>query len=558
MSEVTFGEFRLDLERRVLWRGSTLVGLAPKAADLLTALVRRSGQLVTKQELLQEVWPDTFVEEANLSVLVSQLRRELGGGRTDYIETVPRRGYRFVAVAAAPKAAGAGRTSVAVLPFREGSGGATEDPLGFGLAEAVISHLARSKDLSVRPSSAVLPYAGRSIAAETIASDLKAERLVEGRYRRHGERTTVTIEVIRGDDGSVAALETVETDGSDLFALKARVAAAVSAALGLPVPREAGRRPAQPAAYEAALRGTYFWNKLTAPALVKARAEFETALGIDPDLALGHAGLANTAMMEALFGFGDPGVALRRARESAERAVALDEASFEPRLSRAFARLFLDWDFEAAHSDLARAVELAPERAEPRQWRALYLAVIGRFEDALNELERAVAIDPLSLTLRTGMGFHVYLTQQHAPDTGGYRRTLELDPDSAVGHWALGLAYDAAERFGEACSSYERAVSLSGGSTLMRSNLARSLALEGRAEDARVLLEELRGAAISPFRLATVELALGDHAAALTSLTRAVETRDHWAVWLKVDPMLEPLRGDGAFQALVAKVGFPE
>ncbi len=555
-TDVRFGPFRLDLQRRVLWRGDSIVGLAPKAADLLSALVRRGGQLATKEELLREVWPDTFVEEANLSVLVSQLRKELGGGRSDFIETVPRRGYRFVATPGAAAVAAA-RPSVAVLPFREGAGGRAEDPLGFGLAEAVIAHLARSKDLSVRSSSAVLPYAGKVVAPDAVASDLRVDMVVEGRYRRDGDRVAVTIEVVRGDDGSVAGLETVEAGASDLFGLKNRVAGRVAAVLGLKTPLESGRTPAQPEAYEAALRGSYFWNKLTGASLAKARAAYESALALDPELGLAHAGLANTSMMEALFGFREPGAALGLAREASFRAVALDERAFEPQLSRAYARLFSAWDFAGAGFDLARAVELAPDRPEPHQWRALYLALIGRFDEAFAELQRALEIDPLSLTARTGMGFHVYLTQQRAPDTEAYERTLELDPDFAVGHWALGLAHDTAERFDEAATSYERAVQLSGGSALIRSNLARSLALGGRAAEASALLHELRAAGISPFRLATVELALGDRDAAMRSLESAVAGRDHWAVWLKVDPMLDPLRGDGAFDGLVARVGFP-
>lgn len=556
-SDVSFGPFRLDLDRRVLWKGAALVGLAPKAADLLTALVRRRGQLATKEELLHEVWPDTFVEEANLSVLVSQLRRELGGGKSDFIETVPRRGYRFVAAPPAEPQVVSNRTSVAVLPFREGTSFGAEDPLGFGLAEAVIAHLARSAALSVRPSSAVFPYAGKAVSAAAVAADLRVDRVVEGRYRRDGERMAVTVEVVRAEDGSVAGLETVEAAASDLFGLKNRVAGRVAAVLGLPTLSDAGRKPARPEAYEAALRGSYFWNKLTGPSLAKARAAYESALAFDPDLALAHAGLANTSMMEALFGFGEPRRALDLARDASFRAVAKDEQSFEPRLSRAFSRLFSAWDFEGAEDDLARAVELAPDRADPHQWRALYLALTGRFEEAFVELQRALEIDPLSLTVRTGMGFHVYLTQQHSPDTDAYERTLELDPEFAIGYWALGLAHDASERFDDAAAAYTKAVELSGGSALIRSNLARSLALGGRTDEARALLGSLREAAISPFRLATVELALGEPAAALASLALAVDTKDHWAVWLKVDPMLGPLRDDPAFAALVSRVPFP-
>ncbi len=558
--EIAFGPagtYRLDLERRVLWRGRELVGLAPKAADLLCALVKRRGQLATKEELLAEVWPDTFVEEANLSVLVSQLRKELGGAKSDYIETVPRRGYRFTAALPVPATAGAERLSVAVLPFRLGTGAGGEDPLGFGLAEAVIARLARSQALSVRPSSAVLAYAGKVVSATVVAADLGVDRVVEGRYRRDGADMSVTVEVVRGDDGSVVGLETAAAQASDLFDLKNRAADSVAAILGLHAPAGLDRVPSRADAYEAALRGSFFWNKLTGPSLTLAKQEYRTALALDPDLALAHAGLANAATMEAIFGFGDPRVALATARQAAFRAAALDAEAFEPRLSRAFARLFSGWDFAGAGDDLLRAVELAPERAEPRQWRALYLAMIGLFAEALDELQRALVIDPLSLTARAGMGFHVYLTQQHSPDIEGQQRLLALAPEFAVGHWGLGLALDALGRFDEAAAAYREAARLSGGSALIRSNQARSLALGGRAQEAQALLAELRALAISPFRLATVEAALGEETDALRSLARAVDEHDHWAVWLKVDPMLDGLRDNEAFAALVARVPFP-
>jgi Flp pilus assembly protein TadD len=218
-------------------------------------------------------------------------------------------------------------------------------------------------------------------------------------------------------------------------------------------------------------------------------------------------------------------------------------------------RLFQDWDWKGAGIELERAATLQPDSAEVLQWHALYFAMLGRFEEALQRIARAQELDPLSLTANTGLGFHLYLTQQHNPEIEPFLRTLELDPGYALAHWALGLAYERRGLHKQAVRENAKAVELAGNGPMLETNLARSLALAGRDAAARKLLKKLRAASVSPYRLATIELALGDKKAALRELEQGIASRDHWMVWLKVDPMLDPLRDEPRFQALLKPIG---
>jgi DNA-binding winged helix-turn-helix (wHTH) protein/Flp pilus assembly protein TadD len=554
-----FDGFRLDPVRRVLWRGDELLPVAPKAIDLLAVLLRRPGQVVTKEELLREVWPDTYVEEANLSVLVAQLRKVLTRDGKPPIETVHRRGYRFVGrVTEEPGAARSGPRSLAVLPLKPMRKNEDDAALGLALADALITRLAGTPGLSVRPTRSVLAYAAADAPVHEIARDLKVEGVVDGRIQRSGDRVRVTLQLIRAAGGATLWADQVEGSRRDLLALQDEACRRAIAALtgeeaARPVPP---RRPApDPEAYRAALRGRLFWSRLTPAWLQKARATFEQAIALDRELAAAHSGLADTMVLLALYGTEPPGEAWPIARAASERAVALAPEVASAHVSHGFVRLFQDWDWKGAGIELERAATLQPDSAEVLQWHALYFAMLGRFEEALQRIARAQELDPLSLTANTGLGFHLYLTQQHNPEIEPFLRTLELDPGYALAHWALGLAYERRGMHKDAVRENKKAVELAEDGPMLEANLARSMALAGRAPAARKLLKKLRAAGVSPYRLATIELALGDTKAALRELEQGVAARDHWLVWLKVDPMLDPLREEPRFQALLKPVG---
>jgi DNA-binding winged helix-turn-helix (wHTH) protein/Flp pilus assembly protein TadD len=556
--QLRFAEFRLDPGRRVLWKGDDLVPVAPKAIDLLAALARRPGQVMTKQELLREVWPDTFVEEANLSVLVAQLRKALAVDGKPPIETVHRRGYRFVgSVTHEAGAAPAAPRSLAVLPLKPVKPNEDDAALGLALADALITRLAGTPGLSVRPTRSVLAYAKAEAPAHEIAHDLKVEGVVDGRIHRSGERVRVTLQLLRASGGATLWAESIEGSRQDLLALQddaCRLAVAALTGSEAPRPTAPQRPAADPEAYRSALRGRLFWSRLTPAWLRKARTAFEEALAGDPRLAAAHSGLADTMVLLALYGTEPAHEAWPIARRASERAVELAPGLASVHISHGFVRLFQDWDWQGAGAELERAAKLQPDSPEVLQWHALYFAMLGRFDEALQRIARAQQLDPMSLTANTGLGFHLYLTQQHNPEIEPFLRTLELDPGYALAHWALGLAYERRGMHKEAARSNAKAVELAQDGPMLEANLARSLALAGREAAARKLLRKLRDAGVSAYRLATIQLALGDEKAALSELERAAAERDHWMVWLKVDPMLDPLREDPRFPALLQAV----
>jgi DNA-binding winged helix-turn-helix (wHTH) protein/TolB-like protein/Flp pilus assembly protein TadD len=557
---IEFGAFRLDPVRRVLWRGGDVVPLTPKALDVLHALCEQPGAVVTKDELMRRVWPDTFVEEANLTVHVSALRKTLGtqpDGRP-WIDTVPRRGYRYVGPP--PRRVPRGPRSLAVLPFVPLDAESADDHLGLGLTDALITRLGRNGQVLVRPTSAVMPFAGTSAAAS--GRELSVDAALEGKVQRAGGRVRVTAQLVRVEDGATLWADTLDEPFTDLFrvqdGLAARLERALAPKLGVTAAEAAQAPTADADAYRSYLKGRYFWNKLAGPWLRKALAEFRAAVDRDPAFARAWAGLADTQVMLTLFGVASAAEGWALARQAAERAVLLDPALSEARVSLGYVKLFQDWDWAGAEEELQRAVAFSPASAEAHQWHALLLGMSGRLGDALEEVARAQELDPLSLTVNTNAGLLLYLRQQYEPEVEQHRRTLELDPDYGPAHWALGLAYAHQGRHEEAIAAHRRAVDLWEGNALFRAVLGRTYALAGRRAEAETIVRELEAPGlqppVSPYHLAVLHALLGDQETALQRLAGALRIHDHWLTWVKVDPILDPLRGDPRFEAIVEAV----
>jgi DNA-binding winged helix-turn-helix (wHTH) protein/Flp pilus assembly protein TadD len=560
ISKVEFGPFRLDAAKRVLWRDGRLVRLPPKALELLVALVEQEGDVVTKDELLKRVWPDAFVEEANLSVNVAALRKALGEqpGGGPYIETVSRRGYRF---AAAARSAAQELPALAVLPFIGLGGGRDEAYLGAGLADALITRLGGTGRVAVRPTSAVLPHAGRD--PREAGRDLQVDAVLEGKIQRRGSRLRVTVQLLPLSGAAPAWAETFDEELESVFAVQDRIAEQVARALDLKLgaverARLLRRHTEDVEAYQAYLKGRYFWSRFTGEWLERALAFFREAVEKDPDFTLPHAGLADAYLVLGFSGLVPPREAWPLAGEEARRALSLDDTVAEAHVSLGWVRLFEHWDWEGAGVELRRAIALSPSSAAARQWYALYLDMLGHFEEAVGETARAQRLDPLSLVTAALVAFQSYLRRDHQRGLEECRRAVELDPNHFLGRWSLGLGFQQLGRHPEAVREHRKAFDLSGGSPLMRAVLARSLALAGRKAEARRHLEGLERASAEgragSYVRATVLLALGEKDAALACLEAAMEERDPWLVLLKVDPMLDPVRRERRFQALLRRV----
>jgi DNA-binding winged helix-turn-helix (wHTH) protein/Flp pilus assembly protein TadD len=557
-STFEFGPYRLDARRRLVWRRGELLDIPPRAADLLAALVAEAGEVVPKEELLRRVWPDTFVEEANLSVNVSILRKALGDqpdGRP-WIQTVSRRGYRFLgpvhAQAQAPR-------SLAVLPFS--SLGPEEDDraLGLGMADALITRLAATGRVAVRATGAVRRFAGAETDPVEAGRQLGVDAVLDGRLQRAGTRLRLTLQLVPTSGGAPLWAERFDEEITHLFALEDRVAERVATALVAELSAEdrqrLGRRGTESLeAYRAYCRGRFFWGRFSRPWIERAMQCFHEATTHDPGYALPHAGLADAFLVAGFAAALPAREAWTVAEASSRQALALDDSLSEPHVSAGFLRLLQAWDWDGAEQELRRAVELAPSSPAPHQWLGLLLDLRGRREAAAASLGRAEELDPLSMVGSALVGLHHAFGGDHEGELAHARRALELDPNQFLGHWAVGGALQNLGRHEEAVAEHRRARELAEGTGFMEPVLARSLALAGRVDEARAGLAAGEGSGASPYQAATVHLALGDTDRALDLVAAAADGRDPWTVLLEVDPMMRPLHGHPRYAELVRRV----
>lgn len=562
-SSLRFGDFRLDRTGRALWRDEEVVPLTPKAVEVLIALVESRGHIVGKDELMDRVWPGTFVEEANLTVHVSTLRKVLGT-RTDgrsWIETLPRRGYRFVADV--EEGGTPALPSLAVLPFRL-LDDETPAYLGVGIADMLITRLSQLGQLALRPTTSVLKYAAADTDALEAGREMKVEHVVTGTVLSAGGRVRVGVQMANVQEKAIAWAETFEETAADIFALQDKVAVHLAGTiLATLSPTEktllARRETENVEAQHAYLEGRYFWAKLTKEALETAARSFARAIERDPRCAVAHGGLAYTYAVQGFVRALPPPEAWTRAEASARAALEHDETLADAHVALGYVRLFRDWDWGGAATALQRAVEVEPNSPPARQWYALFLELAGRFDEARVHIQRSLELDPLSLIGNGLLALHYDLTRQYDRELEQCRRMVELHPHSFVAHWALGLAFEHQGKNDEMVAAHERAVELSGGSPLMQAVLGRSYAIARRVFDGLRLYNTFKkeaGAAesLAPYTMATIHVALKDTKKALESLERAADEHDPWIVWVKVDPMLDPLRGEPRFAALVSRV----
>ena len=607
-----FGPYQLDADNRILLRdgepvtlerrGGARSQLTPKVIETLVALVERSGRVVGKDELMQSVWQDTHVEESNLSSNVSLLRKVLGeaeGGKP-YIETFAKRGYRFNAdvsepgegagllvrrrararivttetededaLEAAPARAELPATTAAtgtfaVLPFRALGAGADDDYLGLGLADALITHFSRTGQIDVRPTSAVGKYAAGDRDSVEAGRELGADAVLEGSVQRAGERLRVTVRMLSVADETPLWAEKFNVAFTDIFDVQDAIAEKVARALALKLSGEEGARLAErqtedAEAYQLYLKGRYFWSKSDPASLKTAIEYFKQAISRDPTYARAHAGLAESYAV-ASYLFMSHREALPKAREAAERALELNPSLAEAHTALAITRWMYDWDWEGAGRAFRRAVGLSPNYADARRLYGMYLAWIGRFDEAEAEMRRALELDPLSLANNTYFAAALYCARRYDEAVAQCRKALEMDSHYIPAHGFLGLIKIQQGDFAGAISAFRRQRELAD-APLILSQLAVACALAGETEEARALVEELieragRGAAAQEL-VALPYAALGDKERAFEWLHRAYEERTVMLPMIYVEPRCDSLRGDPRFDALLRRIGLP-
>jgi len=522
-----FGPFRVDVTNLLLFRDGQPLSLAPKAVETLIALVQHGGQLVKKDDLIRIVWSDRIVDESNLSQNIYLLRKTLGDGSNgqSYIETVPRRGYRFTGEvrecnAAATDLILAGRTEIQRV--RESPDAIIEQSDSRSL-DYRSSHTTRSLNRGWRLMVFLAGVAVLTLATLSYFAFFRRPRISE--TKAASSKTQV---------GAVSEgfSEQHLTANSD--------------------------------AYRAYIQGRYYWGKQTTPALEQAIQQYQEALRYDPNYALPYAGLAEAyALLGSHYDSTGltPSDAMSKAKATAVKSIEMNDAVAETHTALGAIMERYDWDWPGAEKEFKRAIELNPNDAETHRIYSSYLLGLDRFDEAILEVRRAQQLDPLSLFTSVNVGWTFYFVRQYDRAVEQCQQALELDANSDGAHACLGQSYRAKGMREQAISESERAVALSGGAPPRVVGLAWAYAEFGKRAEANKLLEELRERArhgyVSPYHFAMIYAALGDQQQALAALDQGYAERDRYLTWLRVDDAFDPLHKDPHFQDLLRRIGFP-
>jgi TolB-like protein/tetratricopeptide (TPR) repeat protein len=474
--------------------------------------------------------------------------------------------YRSVSSRFTPEQTGVQVRSLAVLPFKPLVPASRDEYFELGMADVLITRLSGLRGIVVRPTSAVVRYAGMEQDPLAAGRALKVDAVLASGVQRAGERIRVTAQLLRVADGAPLWGETFDEEWSHIFAVQDSVSKQLARALMLTLSGEERKRLTRhdtesTEAYEYYMRGRYHWNKRTEEQIRRGLAAFQQAVRLDPNYALAYTGIADSYNLLGLFDAGAlaPKEAFPRARTAALRALQIDEALAEAHASLAHTRLYYEWNWSGAESEYKRAIALNPNYATAHHWYALYFAAMAQFEDALAEIERARDLDPDSLIIDQAVGRLLYLARQYDRAISHEQKTLDVDPRFVAARFRLGQAYVQKAKFAEAIAEFQEALTLSPGRARFIAALGHSYALSGRHEEARQRISELQDLSrqrySSPSNIALIYIGLGDRDSAFKWLEKGYEERSSWLVFLKVLPEFDPLRGDPRFLDFLRRVG---
>jgi TolB-like protein/Tfp pilus assembly protein PilF len=558
-----FGPFDLDTRTGELREGERSIPLQDKPVRLLQALLERGGEVLTREELASELWPDAHVDVDNsLNNAVSRLRAALGDdpARPRYVETIGRRGYRLL-VPVRVETSDAPR-SLVVLPLAA-VGPEVDEWFADGLTEALIAELTRLSGLRVVSATTALRYKGARKPLPMVARELRVDVAVEGSVARSGDRMRVAVRLVDAVADAGLWATACERDVADVLVLPAEMARAIAEEMhlglgereGSPLPRS---RRVDWDVYDAYLKGRHHWNKRTEAGLRRAITFFQAALQRDPTYAPAYVGLADCYNSLATVPLGAPPREVRpMAVAAAQRALELDPGLGEAHASLAYARLY-DAEWKAAEDGLARALELRPGYAEAHAWSAHLFGARGRAAEAIAAARRARQLDPLSLYVRMTNGFVLHLGGRYDEARQEYESALELEESGLVlGFVALNeLAAGATE---VAVRTLERAIGLEGRRPVLLGYLAAAHGDSGEHDKAEAVRQELLDQAakgyVPPFAVALAGFAAGDDAGGYRWLQAACDERANAAIYFGVIPFFRNRRSDPRFQALLVRLG---
>ncbi|HXW56108.1 MAG TPA: winged helix-turn-helix domain-containing protein [Candidatus Cybelea sp.] len=618
-----FGPFRIDPVQHLLFRNGSVISLPPKTVETLVVLVENHGRLVEKERLMEAVWPDTFVEEANLTVHISALRRlfrdEVNG--EPYIETVPRRGYRFVApveerfgaesepaaapVPSLPPSVPERRISahkllvgalcalallslgwffirkrgeptpgfrkihsVAVLPLQNLSGDPGQDYLADGLTEALLTDLAQIHSLRVISRTSVMTYKGTKKKLPDIARELDVDAVVEGSLARSGDRVQVFAQLVDAHKDAHLWAQTYQASLRDLLSLENRVAQAIVQEVGAVLtPDEKLRlttvRLVSPESHDAYMQGRYLWNKRTPETLRKSMDLFESAIRLDPSSAEAYSAMATAYVSMLGSDQFPPRETEAKARVSAEKALALDDTIAEPHAVFAILKAVQEYDWKTSDAEFERAEELDPSYVVAHHWHAFMLASRGLNEEAYAEIQKAHELDPRNPGETTAIAFVLYWARKYDACINAANQALELASEYYFALEARGECQEQLKRYDAALADYEHALRVSPRNNGGVGRLGHLYGVLGQKSKARGELADIAaGAAKSSYvpvwQEALICIGLGEQQRALDLLEQDQELRTTGSLMLRDDAIFDGLRSETRFVTLVKRAHLDE
>jgi serine/threonine protein kinase/tetratricopeptide (TPR) repeat protein len=456
--------------------------------------------------------------------------------------------------------------SIAVLPFVNTSGDPTVEYLSDGITEGVIHNLSQLPQLRVMARTTVFYYKGRGIDPQKVGRDLNVQAVLTGTVVQRGSTLNVETELVDVSNGTEMWGEKYDRRLSDAYIIEEQITEDISEKLKIRLSRDEKQRLIKPAtqspeAYEFYLKGRYYWNKRTEDGLNKARDYFNQAISVDPKYALAYAGLADDYLIQGEDGFALPVDAFSRAKAAALKAIEGDDKLAEAHTSLADVKAVYDWDWSGAEKEFRRAIELNPNYGTAHQWYAEdVLMRLGRFEEAVAEIKRAKAVDPLSLIINSVECEVLAFAGDYDNAIKQGHKTIELDPNFPDGHFELGRAYEYKGMYNEAIREFQKAEPLRpagepelvGHAYAKMGDRAATFAALGGLEE----LEKVQGG--TSFGQALIYTALGDRDHAFGHLQQAYEQHNYWITTIKTDPRFDDLRPDPRFAVLLHRMGLPE
>jgi serine/threonine-protein kinase len=491
------------------------------------------------------------------------LQRALAKTPADRFSTMAEFCDALVAPPPPPTSLGPESRAIAVLPFVNSSADPENEYFSDGITDELITALTKVEGLRVASRTSVFALKSVREDVRVLGARLNVSAVLEGTVRKAGNRLRITVQLTDVTDGRTLWSERFDREMADVFAIQDEIAGTIVRTLRSTLLGELGdptpvRYTANVRAYSLYLKGRFWWNRRSQAAIKEGIRFFEQAIEEDPGYALAYSGLADSYALDLDYRGAPVIEGMERAKVEARKAIALDETLAEAHTSLGWVTFIYDWDWIGAEREFSRAIELNPRYSTARQWHSWFLAAMGRFEEALSEGRAAIELDPLSVSIRRSMGWLQYYARHFDGALENLRRALTMNPTSEETHRLLGLVYAQQGLYDEATACFSEAVSNSESDMLSYAGLGHVAALRGRADQARAVLKELeerqRTRYVSPVALAMIQVALGEVDASFDLLEKAHQERRGWLAYLRIEPILDPLRSDPRFARLVERM----